>query len=271
MTVNKISLRPVAIVGTLALTSALFGCTATDSEQRPDDPLKYSKKLVTEGHLSLYENGAFHVPNTSISLIPPGPSAAEFALELMGIRARQSLLLSLKRAGESVFIVSEGTQISVQAGTAIHDASGEVTREIQRFTRADGTLLIYHAAHEGRELVGKAWEFSKETAADMDRLGANLVEDSHQGGREIAHTGNELGQKIVTDSLKQAHILSKKSRMRSAAAGSFARQEFVQGYATIPSKLKTRGQEMGDDLTKLDFSGSLSQENEPTRPMGSRP
>ena len=40
------------------------------------------------------------------------------------------------------------------------------------------------------------------------------------------------------------------------------RQEFVQGYATVPSKLKTRGQEMGDDLAKLDFSGALSQENE---------
>ena len=40
------------------------------------------------------------------------------------------------------------------------------------------------------------------------------------------------------------------------------RQEFIQGYATVPSKLKTRGQEMGDDLAKLDFSGALSQENE---------
>ncbi len=252
----------LAAAWTLSLITALFGCAAADPEQRPDDPLQYSKKLVTQGHLSLYENGAFHVPNTSISLIPPGPSAAEFALELMGIRARQSLLLSLKRARESVSIVSEGTKISLQAGTAIHDASGELTREIQRFTRADATLLIYHAAHEGKELLGKAWEFSKETTADMDRLGTNLVEDSRQAGREIAHGGSEQGRTIVTESLAQARNLSRLSRERSSAAGSFARQEFVQGYATVPSKLKTRGQEMGDDLAKLEFSGSLSQENE---------
>ena len=52
------------------------GCTAPSG-----DPLKHTKTLVLEGHRSLYNNGAFQVPNTSIRLIPAGPSA----LELDGI------------------------------------------------------------------------------------------------------------------------------------------------------------------------------------------
>ena len=69
---NSLNPMRLTVAGALSLTAALCSCTTAEPEQRPDDPLKYSKKLVAEGHLSLYENGAFHVPNTSISLIPPG-------------------------------------------------------------------------------------------------------------------------------------------------------------------------------------------------------
>ena len=46
----------------------LLGCAST---QDPDDPLKNSKKLIKEGHKSLYNNGAFEVKGSSIKLIPP--------------------------------------------------------------------------------------------------------------------------------------------------------------------------------------------------------
>jgi hypothetical protein len=84
-----------------------FGVFAGCATTQPDDPLKHTKKLVWEGHRSLYNNGAFQVPNTTIRLIPAGPSALELAMELVGIRARQSFLLSLQRARDSVYIVAE--------------------------------------------------------------------------------------------------------------------------------------------------------------------
>lgn len=49
----------------IALLCLLFaGCASLPKEQ--DDPLQYTRKLVKEGHASLYNNGAFQVPRTEI-------------------------------------------------------------------------------------------------------------------------------------------------------------------------------------------------------------
>ena len=98
----------------------LSACASTPTQ---DDPLKNTKKLVTQGHKSLYENGAFHIPNTSISLIPAGPDAVEFAMELGGLRAKQSFMTSLKNAADSVSVVSVGTQKTYQFSKGIFDGS----------------------------------------------------------------------------------------------------------------------------------------------------
>ena len=81
------------VVWLFLLVAAIMntGCASTATVK--DDPLRNTKKLIADGHISLYRNGAFQVPNTSISLIPPGPSTLEFVKELAGIRAKQSFLL----------------------------------------------------------------------------------------------------------------------------------------------------------------------------------
>ena len=104
--------------------AVLVAISITSCATTGDDPLKNTKKLAREGHLSLYRNGAFNVPSTSITLIPPAPSAYEFAAELMGLRAKESFFLALKRASESVYIVSEGTELSGKAQQAAQTRSG---------------------------------------------------------------------------------------------------------------------------------------------------
>ena len=53
----------------LALTcAALISC----AHQPGKDPLQNTKKLVKEGHATLYNNGAFEIPMTTIHIIPPG-------------------------------------------------------------------------------------------------------------------------------------------------------------------------------------------------------
>src|SRR6185369_1380560 len=99
--------KHIVLIALLGIISA--GCATTNVK---DDPLQNTKKLVAEGHVSLYKNGAFRVPNTSISLIPPGPSALEFVQELSGMRARQSFETSVKKAADSVYVVSEGTKLT---------------------------------------------------------------------------------------------------------------------------------------------------------------
>ncbi len=80
----------------LALVSFLSACATTQN-----DPLRYSKKLIKEGHLSLYNTGAVRVPNTELTLIPAGPRAWELAGELAGLRARQSFMTAGIRAADS--------------------------------------------------------------------------------------------------------------------------------------------------------------------------
>ena len=55
MTIAK-SIGSLLIVAFLGITG--IGCATTGAH---DDPLRNTKKLVTEGHVSLYENGAFKV------------------------------------------------------------------------------------------------------------------------------------------------------------------------------------------------------------------
>src|SRR5512136_3300484 len=97
--------RMHGLVTLLVLSAAIAGgCASTHGG---DDPLKYTKKLVAEGHSTLYSNGAFEVPNTSIKLIPPAPDTMALVAELAGIRAQQSFELSIKKAADSVTIVAE--------------------------------------------------------------------------------------------------------------------------------------------------------------------
>jgi hypothetical protein len=247
---------------TTAMAVSAFGLLAGCATTQADDPLKHTKKLISEGHRSLYNNGAFQVPNTSIRLIPAGPSALELAMELVGIRARQSFLLSLQRARDSVYIVSEGTKRTWRVGKGMHEATGQAASEIQQLTRQGSTLLISRAAARSKDIIGKSWAFSKETAADCDRFGIRLTEDAQAAGEDIRQTMHSQGTRIVDDSLHTSAALARDSRERSAAAVSSGLQGFIEGYATIPTTLRDRAQAIGERLDDLHFANMAKEDYE---------
>lgn len=251
--------RANTIVAVLVSAIALGSCATSETT---DDPLKHTRKLVVEGHLSLYNNGAFHVPQTSIRLIPPGPSAMELAGELMGVRSRQAFLLALSRATESITILAEGTTISYHMAQGVHQATDTLTREIAQAARENSTLLAYRSWADAKGLVGKSWEFSKETAADMNRLGIALIDDAARQGDAATQRMDERGARLVDQSLNTAGAIAAAGRERSGAALSFAAQQFVRGYAAVPSKAKARAKAVGDDVRTLNLSGMLEEENE---------
>ena len=254
------SMNRIMRISRLIMPFSACGLFAGCATMQPDDPLKHTKKLVSEGHRSLYNNGAFQVPNTSIRLIPPGPSALELAMELVGIRARQSFLLSLQRARESVYIVSEGTQLTWRVGKGMHEATSQVASEIQQLSREGSTLLISRAAARGKNIIGKSWEFSKETSVDCDRFGIRLAEDAQIAGEEIQESMNRQGARIAGDSLHMSAVLARDSRARSGAAVSGGLQAFIEGYATFPSKLKDKGQAIGERLDELHFADMAKED-----------
>ncbi len=251
---------PARVLAAFPLLAVVLGSCATSDPA--DDPLKHTKKLVVEGHVSLYNNGAFNVPQTSIRLIPPGPSVWELVGSLMGLRARQAFLMALSRAKESVTILAEGTTLSYHVAEGIHQATGTVTDEIKKATRENSTLLASRSWADAKGIVGKSWEFSKETASDLDRLGIAMIDQSRQRGDIVSQQMNEEGRRVVRQSLDQAHELSKGGTARAAEAMSFARERFVKGYAAVPSKAKARAKAVGDDIRDLNLSGLLEEESD---------
>lgn len=234
----------------------LGSCATTDKE----DPLKYTKKLVREGHISLYNNGAFKVPNTRISLIPPGPSTIEFAGELAGFRARQSFQMALQRAADSVYIVSEGTKLSFDVAKDIQAGSSNVAAEIRRRAKGESTLLVYRASETGGNVRGRSWELSKELWREREKIGSGIIQDVGETATRISEKGERHGERIAETSLESARDISSRGIERGTSSLSYARKSFVLGYAAVPSRIGRRAEEVGDALNEAGFTRIVGEE-----------
>ena len=147
--IKKVFIQSALLAGFILINACTFSPTnsstnspTSSATSQPVDPLKNTKHLVTQGHKSLYENGAFHVPNTSIRLIPPGPSAMEFAGELLGISARQSLTTSLKNAADSFSVVSVGTKNTFKVSQAMYKGGEDFSAWVTQNSRPGSVLLL---------------------------------------------------------------------------------------------------------------------------------
>ncbi len=242
--------------------SILVAMSITSCATTGDDPLKNTKKLAREGHLSLYNNGAFSVPSTSITLIPPAPSAYEFATELMGLRARESFLLALKRASESVYIVSEGAELTFSVAEDIREGSISGADEIRKLSRESGILLVDRSSELGKNIAGKSWEFSKETYADMERMGASIAKGALKKSKSIERKGVDQGKEMAGASIEIAGKVSEESIKRAVASARYAKESFVIGYATLPARTKERARNVGDSLSDLNLVKIVKEEDE---------
>lgn len=192
-------IRSLLICSVLAAVGT--GCATTGVQE---DPLQNTKKLAVEGHTSLYRNGAFRVPNTSISLIPPGPSTLEFVTELAGMRGPESFELSVKKAAESIYVVSEGTRLTYRVAKNISSETNAGADSIRRFSRDNSTLIVYRSSEMGRNIVGKSWDLSKETFQAGQKLGSDVIAGSRSLGNEVSEKGTAQGMGLASGSLRAA-------------------------------------------------------------------
>jgi hypothetical protein len=269
----------ILLAALLALAAA--GCATTKTG---DDPLKYTKKLVVEGHSSLYNNGAFEVPNTKIKLIPPGPETTELVAEMMGVRALQSFEKSWKQAAESVTVISEGTQASYRFAKDIHRGTDAIARDIHSWSKENSTLIIYKSTDLGKEIIGSSWDTSKHLLRyrpkagpavikagreagnkimdEGSKAGDKIVSGSLDSGAAIIDQGSKAGDKIVSGSLESAALMSKSSIDRSGAAMRYGGRKFVKGYAALPKRTKKRVEGLGTLLSRMDPVAIIEENNE---------
>ncbi len=241
------------------LVLLVTGCATVNGK---DDPLRNTRKLVSEGHASLYKNGAFQVPNTSISLIPPGPNTIEFVGELAGIRAKQSFETSIKHAAESVSIVAEGTKLTYRASKKISSGSASRADEIRKYSRENTTLLLDSSSDLAKNIIGASWDLSRKTLAARETAGDAVSSASHAAADSISEKGTQHGMGLASASVAAAKQISSSSGERSGSALAYAGNRFVKGYAAVPANMKTRVHAMGESLSEARLAGIVKEENE---------
>ena len=245
----------VTMVFLLAALQIAGGCATTKAA---DDPLKYTKKLVVEGHSTLYNNGAFEVPNTSIKLIPPAPDTMALVAELAGIRAQQSFELSIKKAADSVTIVAEGTRHTYELAKDVRAVGSEAADAIDRSMTENGTLIVYKSTDLGKTIVGRSWD----AASHVYRSGAgrSIVRSSRSGGDQIIQGGAAAGDKIIAEGVGSGDRIiagGGASGDRIAAGGIEAGEKIAIGGSAAGDKIVSGSLDLAKDLStsSIDRSG----------------
>jgi hypothetical protein len=254
----------------LALVALLLqaGCATT---RGGDDPLKHTKKLVAEGHSTLYNNGAFEVPNTSIKLIPPAPDALTLVSELAGVRSRQSFELSIRRAADSVTIVADGTRRTYELAKDIRSIGNDAADAIDRSMTENGKVIVYKSTDLGRSIVGRSWDTSVELM--RSNAGLSVIQGSRRGGEQVIEGGVTSGDSITKggvasgDRISDGSIASGKKIIKGGVASGEA---IIEGSAAAGDRLREGaagdriikgGIASGDRLVESDAGDGLVKES----------
>ena len=185
----------VCLLGAILLSTGCATTTGGAATKDSEDPLKYTKKLVAEGHATLYNNGAFEVPYTEIKLIPPGPDALAFVSELAGMRARQSFEESIRKAADSITIVADGTKRTYELNKDVGAIGREAARAIDQSMTESGRVIVYKSTDLGKSIIGRSWD----TSVDLMRSNAGLsvIQSSRRGGEQVIQGGVASGDRII--------------------------------------------------------------------------
>ena len=241
----------------LLVCGALASCT----QQPSKDPLQNTKKLAREGHATLYDNGAFEVPMTTIHIIPPGPSTLGLAAELSGVRARQSFQESLKHARESGALARAGIDKSRQAGQVVKQGTSVIAEGARDVTRY-GAELVGDAPGVVHKSVDASIAYSGKAYTETRQAGAQLAESSLTAGSDMSEGTSNISGKMWTGTLALAKDTSASSLESSGRHATYAAERFVKGYATLPEQLGKRADAVKKSASLGQFVNAFRKSNE---------
>jgi len=240
---------------------SLLLCACAAQPTPKEELFKNTKKLVVEGHKSLYENGAFHIPNTSISLIPAGPSATEFAAELVGIRARQSFLQSIKNAADSVQIISIGTKKTYGFSQDVFEGGQDFANTITQHSRPGGMLLMKRSVDDAKYISGKSWQAAKNSADFLWEAGDDITNASLSSARSFSSNGLSSSGKLLSASVDTGKNISNTMLGLSAKSFQYGGNEFIKGYAALPASASSRAANMSPTPSWHRYASSARKVN----------
>lgn len=175
----------------------LISCS---SSVKKEDPLGNSKKLIREGHKSLYKNGALKVPHTRVKLIAPGPDAIEFGLGLVKINARQSLLMALNDVTSSYDFMKIGVAKSLKGAEVVYKTGADISKKVHDQTIKDSVYLVKKSAKLPENSIRSSIKLNRKIVKEMRELARRTDEATSKFGeksrREFLFSSNVAAVRI---------------------------------------------------------------------------
>jgi len=247
------------------LAAAALACAACaqqpGSQSERDDPLRNTKKLVAEGHATLYRNGAFQVPMTTIHLIPAGPDAISLASELAFKRAAVSFQDSIKHARESVNVAKAGVDRSVSTAGTINRATGTAAEKSRAVTRFGGRMIA-GAPGTGGAIVGASVSYAKPAYESTRDAGAATASGALAAGGALSEGTDRAASAMLSGTVSAAGAVSRGTAAQSRRHASFAAEKFVKGYAAAPARLGQRAGAVGEAASLNKFVSAYQRSDE---------
>ena len=242
----------------LALSCAI---TVSCAQQPVQDPLQNTKKLAREGHTTLYRNGAFQVPLTTIHLIPPGPDAWDLAMEMGGMRAAQSFRESIKNARESVGVAKTGVAKSMAAAKTVHEGTSTTARAARDITRS-GARMAAAAPKVGAATISASVSYAGEAYTKTQDAGRELASGSLKAGADLSDATDQAAGTLLAGTTSLAARTSRATRQAAGRHAGFAAERFVKGYAAVPEKLGKRTSAVAESASLNKFVNAYQRSNE---------
>lgn len=238
-----------------------------------DDPLKNTKKLVKEGHISLYKNGALNVPYTEVKLIAPGPQTFDLATNLIGVKAHDSLLLALSNISKSYGLIKRGTLGSLKLSKNIYNKTTELSNTIHQTSLNDSIYLIKRSSDLPKEAVVTSLKIKDHVVSEMRNLESRIEASSKKFGeeakRDFLMSGTMTAQELRSDANKNdeklisfANEFGESMKRESNKSLSFSKEKFIQGWMSFPQKTVDRFKGYSlDEFSKIIKQSNDTREN----------
>ena len=209
---------------TVVLVALLVSC----AQQPVVDPLQNTKKLAAQGHATLYHNGAFEVPMTTIHLIPAGPDALDLALSMAGMRASQSFQESIQHARESVDFASAGVHKSIAAAGEVQQVTTQVAGGARDVTTLGGRWVT-SAPATGWNSAAAAVTFAGTAYTAALTSGAQLASGSVSAGQQLSDATDTSAAALLGGTANLAKHTARGALSASGRHASFAAERFIKG------------------------------------------
>ncbi|MBN2724409.1 MAG: hypothetical protein JXR95_10095 [Deltaproteobacteria bacterium] len=200
------------------------------------NPVKYTGKLMKRGHIDLYNNGALRIPGTVVKIIPPGETPIEIAKEFIGIKARDSFLLALKNAADSVYMISDGAKLSLRLAKKVTSEGNKIADILRKDSNRKGRLIISRTYAKGIGIVGDSWKFSSELVREMKIIGDSVRIASQEVGEAIDENITSEGVRLVKTSAVKSAMIFRKSINRTGTSLNESWNQFIVGYTALPKE-----------------------------------